>query len=318
MNLKSAFLIFSISFLFLTSCRPDDNTSITPPRDRQEVYEEDITEIEEYLKSNYLTIDAEMNATVNAIPENGPQTSIWDQTDYPLQSITVKNDVRVSYKTNGRIKDDVEYKLYYIVLNEGGGVTPKSVDSTFVAYKGWNLENVIFDQNNSGTWFSFPEPQISAISGFRQILSQIKTEASSSLNSDGTITRVNYGNVIVFIPSGLAYFNSFRTNISTYSPIAFQIKLFSRKERDHDNDKISSQYEDLNDNNDYFDDDTDGDLIPDFLDIDDDGDGFTTRTEIIETNDGNGTITYYSFNNIPSCIGSSIKRHVDATCKPPF
>ena len=75
-----------------------------------------------------------------------------------------------------------------------------------------------------------------------------------------------------------------------------------------------SKYEDLNTNNDYFDDDTDGDKVPDFLDIDDDGDGVATKTEIIQSNDGNGNITYYSFFDIPFCPGNMIRKHLDPSC----
>lgn len=199
--------------------------------------------------------------------------------------------------------------MHYIVLNQGGGETPTSVDSTFVSYKGWNLKNEVFDQNNSGTWFSFPDVNTS-ISGFRQVLSQIKTASSFTENTTGSITYNDYGNVVVFIPSGLAYFSSGTPNIGTYAPIAFQIKLFSRKERDHDRDRVSSKYEDFSyvpitgerillPDNDYFNDDTDGDKLPDFIDVDDDGDGFLTKFEItkpVPLNISQGTSLYYTFN----------------------
>ncbi|NHN27758.1 hypothetical protein FIA58_018925 [Flavobacterium jejuense] len=283
-------------------------------RDRQEVYDENIAEIEDYLKSNYLIVDGDLNATVEEI--DGTQTSIWDNTTYPLQSLMVKNDLRVSNLTNGASTDVVDYKLYYVVLNEGGGVRPTQVDSTFTAYKGWDFENEIFDQNNQGIWFTYPQTSQFdplSISGFRQVLSAIKTEASSTVNGDGTITHNDYGNVLVFIPSGLAYFSS-TIGSKAYNPIAFQIKLFSRKENDHDRDRVKSNNEDLNQDGDYFNDDSDGDGIPNFLDVDDDGDGVVTKTEIIQTNDGNGNITYYSFDTIPFCNSGSIKKHLDSAC----
>ena len=46
-------LIFSV---LLVSCNKDDSNSVKI-RDRQEVYDEDIVEIEEYLQNNYLDIN---------------------------------------------------------------------------------------------------------------------------------------------------------------------------------------------------------------------------------------------------------------------
>jgi FKBP-type peptidyl-prolyl cis-trans isomerase FkpA len=308
----SFFLVILISVI---SCKKDDSTSSEIVlRDRQEVYDENIIEIESYLQSNYLELDADLNATVKEI--DGSQTSIWDDATYPLQSMIVKNDVRTSNFTDGVSTDVVDYKLYYVILNEGGGVNPAQVDSVFTAYKGWDFESKTFDQNNQGIWFTYPQTtqfDPLSISGYRQVLSKIKTEASSTLNGNGTTTHTDYGNVLVFIPSGLAYFNSSISGKS-YNPIAFQIKLFSRKQNDHDRDRIKSNNEDLNGDNDYYNDDSDGDKIPNFLDIDDDGDGIVTKAEIIETNDGNGNITYYSFDNIPFCNPGSIKKHLDASC----
>lgn len=303
-----ALLVFPSIFI---SCNKSDSSSYDV-RDRQEVYNEDILDIEEYLQTHYMTVDGDMNTTIDTILPTTTETSIWNQTTYPLQSITVKNDTRTTTLTDGRIDDDVDYKLYYIVLNEGGGSFPKSIDSTLVGYKGWNIsKNDIFDQNDFGVWFSFPESSVSTVSGFRQILSKVKTEASHTENMDGSINRVNYGNVIVFIPSGLGYFATSRINIPQYESLAFQIKLYDLKERDHDKDRVVSKYEDLNDNNDYFDDDSDGDKYPDFLDVDDDADGKLTKTELTIS-----TGVYYDFLTIPTCGpgGNGKKKHLDPFC----
>lgn len=309
-------IIFLVLVGGTVSCKKDDGASSEVVlRDRQEVYDEDILEIEAYLKDNYLELDADLNATVKKI--DAGQTSIWDDTAYPIQFITVKNDVRTSNFTDGVSSDVVDYKLYYIVLNEGGGVNPTHVDSVFTAYKGWDLSNEVFDQNNQGVWFTYPQTTAFdplSISGYRQVLKKIKTEESSSLNGNGVVVHQNYGNVIVFIPSGLGYFNGVIAGDS-YNPLAFQIKLFSRKENDHDRDRIKSNNEDLNGDGDFYNDDTDGDKIPNFLDIDDDADGVVTKTEIIQSNDGNGTITYYAFDNIPFCTNGSIKKHLDNSCQ---
>lgn len=327
----------SLGVILFNSCNNEDTTSVSL-RDRTEVYDENIIEIREYLESNYLTFDANNNVTAELIPDGGTQTSIWDtyaENDFngtgetTVPYIEVKNDTRTSIYTDGKINDPVNYKLYYIKINEGVGETPTQVDSTFVAYKGWNLNNVVFDQNNIGRWFTFPESSMSSISGFRQILREIKTEAidgsGTTVGTDGVVTHSGYGDIIVFIPSGLAYFGTTLTNISAYSPIAFRIKLFYRKERDHDGDRLLSNYEDfsydnngdriygIDGDNDFFNDDTNGNDLPDFLDVDDDGDGFLTKFEIRYEPDavGNpGVYDYYDYSSIPTCSGT-LKKHLD-------
>lgn len=305
MNFKTRFLSVLIIVSALYSCKNDDNSNSSSIRDRQEVYEENEVTIDEYLDSNYITVDAEGNAAIAAI-ENG-ETSIRNNTNYPLQSLfPITNDTRNTFSTDGRIDDNVEYKIYYMLINEGGGETPTSVDSTFVAYRGWNLENTQFDENKTGRWFSFPESTYSSISGFRQILQKIKTATSSTQASNGEVTYNDYGSVVVIIPSGLAYFNNVLTNISQYAPIVFQIKLFDRKQRDHDKDKVPSNLEDLNGNGDFFDDDTDSDGLPNFLDFDDDGDNKLTKDEINLDSDGNLLLPF------PDTNGDGIPDYLDA------
>jgi len=313
-KIYSLIALLALSNAFI-SCKDDETTEEYSVRDRAEVYGEDKTEIEAYLKAVYIKSIADNDIVLDSIKTGTPQVSVWDQTTYPLQSFTVKNDSRNSYKTDGRIDDNVDYKLYYLVLNEGGGSTPTSIDSTFVTYKGWNLKNKVFDQNFDGLWFTFPDGA-SSISGFRQILQKVKTAASSTQNADGSISYVNYGRVVVFIPSGLAYFNTSTSNIDAYAPIAFNINLLKLKERDHDYDRIPSKYEDLNNDKDYFNDDTDGDGTPDFLDYDDDNDGFYTKREIRNDNPLLYPYPYYLFNDIPINPTTSKKYHLDKTKTP--
>ena len=305
-----------LGITFMVSCGNDDDTAEFVLRDRQEVYDENILEIESYLQSNTMFLDANDDVTVSEIASGSTATSIWDQTDYPLQYITVTNDSRADFSTSGRVEDPVSYKLYYAIINEGGGVTPAAVDSTFTSYKGWNMSNETFDSNPNGIWFSFPDASITSISGFRQALGQIKTAESITQDPvSGQVSYVDYGNIVVFIPSGLAYFStSASTSIGSYAPIAFQIKLYGNKQRDHDRDRVLSNNEDLNANGDFFDDDTDGDGIPDFLDYDDDGDNVLTKTEIRYVDPVTDEVGYYDFNDIPNCSGGTIKKHLDATC----
>lgn len=322
---KNVLLIAVLAIIVFSCKKDDDDVTITPPRDRSVQYIDDIDAIDTYLEEHYMTVDADMNVTIAKIPEENSSDyiSIKNQTNYPLQFIeNIKNDARRTYLKGGRVEDPVDYKLYYIILNEGGGQVPTTVDSSFVDYRGWNFENVEFDRTSSPVWTTFPSSTNEFISGFRQILPKLKTPETVTPNDDGTITYTNYGNCIVFIPSGLAYFNLARgTNIPPYSNLVFQIKLKGLRYNDHDRDKILSkdEYYDPSGDTDIglFNQDSDGDGIPDFLDTDDDADGILTRNELKIP----GTIPqqYYQFNDIPDCSGDQVtptrlKRHLDPAC----
>jgi hypothetical protein len=83
----------------------------------------------------------------------------------------------------------------------------------------------------------------------------------------------NFGSGVMFLPSGLAYYNQIPSAlIPSYSPLIFSFKLKSQKSRDHDRDGILSKYE-VNPtiaNQKPKDYDSDGDGIPNYYDIDDD------------------------------------------------
>lgn len=316
--MKKIVLLISCSILLFSCKKDDDEFSIVPPRDRVEQYTTDSGLIEEYLKNNYMVVDANMDVTVNKITDPATQVSIWDQTQYPLQSMTgVINDNRLTFRTDGRTDDPVSYKLYYILFNEGGGNRPTTVDSTLVDYRGWNLSNEEFDRTSSPVWTSFPS-QIEFISGFRQILPKMRASDAVIENGDGTVTHQNFGNCIVFIPSGLGYYNVFRNDkLPSYSNLVFQIKLKGVHYNDHDRDRILSKDELYNGQTDFFLQDTDGDGSPDFLDGNDDGDAVLTKIELRIP--GTTPQQYYNFNDIPDCSGNQtsptrLRRHLDPSC----
>lgn len=309
---------FALLALSLTNCKKDDEVKEIILRDRQEVYTDNINKIETFLKTNSFEIIDENNIEFDSIAE-GNSNSIWNQTQYPLQYIEVKNDTRSNNKVDGLISDPVTYKLYYIILNEGGGENPLTIDNVFTKYTGFNIDHSIFDKNNTGMWSGFPATDYTpstVISGYRQILTKIKTATSITENPDGSLNFTNPGRVIVFIPSGLGYFNQGIPKIAGYSPIIFDLTLVQKNDADHDNDGILSKFEDLNGNGNFFDDDTDGDGTPNFLDLDDDGDGYTTKEEITYKVEVNGEMVnkIYEFENIPNCPNSTIKKHIDKTC----
>lgn len=303
--------------LLLWNCKPDDNSAKIVERDRQEVFNENIKEIEAFLKTNSVEVLQDgVNFETIAFEDNN---SIWKQNDYPLQSVTLKN-LQYYTGTQGLVKynDNVEYTVYYLILNEGGGETPMIHDNVFTSYTGYNFDKTIFDTYKFGFWSAYPafSTYTETIPGYTQILQKIKTATGIIDNGDGTYTYDNPGRVLVFIPSGLGYFSSPSGSIGAYKPIIFDIKLITSKEVDHDNDGILDKYEDVNGNGDLWDDDTDGDGKPNFVDLDDDGDGYTTREEITYTVQENGETVkkLYEFEEIPNCANGSVKKHLDKNC----
>lgn len=287
---KFYFILLFISASLFSCKKDDDNATVVPPRDRAQQYQVDIDSIEGYLKSHYLEkveVNGLTDVVIKDLPTDGSKVSIWDNTEYQLKSKIVKNDARKTNLVDGASDDTVEYKLYYLILNEGAatGKRPSTIDSTFVTYRGWKLDNVDFDKSDIPGWNTYPpltdaEAQISYIPGFRLFLPELKSADGNTLNPDGTISFNNSGVGVVFIPSGLGYYNSITAGIPSYSPLVFTIRLNAVRYRDHDRDGILSINEDLNHDGDNYNDDTDGDNIPDFLDVDDDGDHHTTRSEI--------------------------------------
>ena len=293
MNKFKYYFILSITTLSLFSCSKNNDTAeVTPPRDYAVQYASDITDIEEYLKTYYITVvdhagfADDQDVTFTKIPVGGTQKSIFDQTTYQLKSKAV-------------VLNDITYKLYYLVLREGTGTAPSNVDGVLASYRGDFLEQTIESNVSSlsATLFEevkYPQQIISlfnTIVGWSETFPQFKT-GSYSTRADGTISYNDFGAGIMFIPSGLGYYAAGSASIPSYSPLVFSFKLFELQRLDQDGDGIPSYLEDLN--GDGYSrvlatgvlnpDDTDGDGIPNFLDVDDDGDGYGTKNEIKRPN----------------------------------
>ena len=317
MNKFKFYFILLLTSVALFSCNKDDDEKAppVPPRDRTEQYAKDNDSIEKFLKTHYLTattVNGQPDVTFTKIPPGGGQTSIWDNTQYPLKFKIVKNDNRRAFSTDGRVEDPVEYKLYYLILNEGGGQRPTTIDSTYTSYKGLALDNKMFEEGLNPSWTAFPrlgpdDPTAEIISGYRQFVPLLKTATSVGIDPvSGQVQYTDMGAGVVFIPSGLAYFQNPPSGIAAYAPLIFRIRLHALRYKDHDGDGILSKDEDLNNNGDAFDDDTDGiNKLPNFLDRDDDGDTYFTRFEIKTA--GAITLPY------PTCPGG-IPKYLDKTC----
>jgi FKBP-type peptidyl-prolyl cis-trans isomerase FkpA len=284
---------------FFAACnKDDDSSSIPPPRDYAVQYATEKAAIEDYLETHYIaSVDADYNVDIQPIPTGSTtHVSIMDQTEYPIQSKIVNS--------NG-----VDYTLYYLMLREGENEQPTKYDNVRVAYRGILLDGTQFDFN--------PVPQnnlalLNTIEAWQEILPLFKSGTYVDIPGDpNPPTYDGYGAGVMFVPSGLAYYNGVLPDVPSYSTMVFSFKLYDVDWADHDNDGIFTKDETI-DGTEAWDYDTDDDGIPNYLDTDDDNDGFSTRSELrIPATD---PVEYYTFENIPLCTGGTIKRHLDPNC----
>lgn len=298
-KLKMNKAIKAVSLLILISvfyaCKKDDGYNIVPPRDYGEQYAAELPLIEEYLKTHYIeSVSADFDISLKEIPEGGTQVSIWDQEEYRLQFKMVKSN-------------DVDYKVYYLVLNEGVGDAPTRGDNVITAYRGTILDGTQFDYR------PFPDSYSSlaiSIEGWQEIIPLFRAGLHDDSPSPDPATFTDYGAGVMFLPSGLAYFNSSPNSvIGAYESLIFTFKLYAVEYTDLDGDGILNKDE-TEPGIDIKDYDTDGDGTPNYLDADDDNDGHSTKNEI--TNQATGE--RYSFDEIPTCEGGTLKRHLDPAC----
>ena len=320
--LKSTSLFFLL--VFIVSCSKSDS-STEPLRKYAEQYATDLTNIEGYMKSHYMTVinnpgaTDDQDVTFTKIPTGGTQTSIWDEHLYQTYEITLTQD-----DTQG----PVTYKIYYIQLRQGSGPNSKSpcnVDRVLTSYRGEYIyngsEGIISKQFDSmvtpETYFNLT----GVVRGWSEIFPKFKTGSYTS-NGDGTLSYHDFGAGVMFLPSGLAYYSGTTGSIPSYSPLIFTFKLYEVQRTDQDGDGIYSYLEDigselqpgvpdgyLRDNDTTYEDDTDHDGTPNYLDTDDDNDLFTTKSEIKDPITGQP----YAFDQIPLCSDGK-KKHLSTVC----
>ncbi|SDS68976.1 hypothetical protein [Gramella sp. MAR_2010_147] len=304
MRINKLLLIGLTAFLVFSCDNDDDNTAETvPPRDRGEQAIEDDQALIEYLSTHFYNYEEFENSSEgfdNVVRfdtisgENADKTPIIDSDK--LVTKTVNNE-------------GVDQQIYILKVREGVGAKPKFTDSTYVTYQGQLLTNDVFDGNlKTPVWFNLVAylvrnstgsfvPTGGTITGFNEGLQEFGGASGFEVNADNTIKwNDDYGIGAVFIPSGLAYFNSPPSiAIPEYAPLIFKINMFRVNEADHDGDGIPSYLEDLDGDDDIFSDDSDDDGLPNHSDADDDGDGTLTRDEITINEDG--SISFTDSNN---------------------
>lgn len=273
-NFFKIFLFLAIG-LTITSCTKSDSTAITPLRVYSVQYASDIDSIDKYIDTHYIeSVDGDFNIKMTKIPVGGSQLSVRLQQDYPLDSVKVQNDAH-----------DVNYKIYYLKLREGVGQRPTAVDSIYVSYKGNLLTDGQFDYSESPVWFQLQ----AVVAGWGEIIPLFKTGTYDTTEGPNPTTFANFGAGVMFLPSGLAYYNQIPSAyIPSYSPLIFSFKLKSQRFRDHDRDGILSKDEvdptEVGQKPEDYDSDVDG--VANFYDIDDDGDRYMTKNEIHKNSNG--------------------------------
>lgn len=335
MNKFKYYFVLLLAGIAIVSCnkKDDDEAEVVPLRLYQEQFNTDNADIEEYLKTNYITVtqnpggQTDQDVTFTKITDPAAQPSIMSY----LNSATFPKLLVRTIDLHG-----ITYKMYYLVLREGSGTSPMNTDGVVTSYYGQYIKRVEKTDTEPShlttTFFEqvvFPKGSLDlygTIKGWSEVFPQFKI-GTTTYNADGTAKYENFGAGVLFIPSGLGYYSG-SGSIPAYVPLIFSIKLYDYKRLDHENngysattgllienpDGIFDYQEDINGDGyvrDYRNttlypnapvnpDDTDGDGIPDFLDQDDDGDGYTTRFEITKPADApySGLGKYYPFDPI--------------------
>ena len=279
-------LLFLLLAIAIASCSKNDKIETVPLRDYAVQYTADLDSINKFIDTHYMTVTPALDVSFGKI--DAAQTSIRNQTEFPLQFKTVKNG-------------EIDYKVYFINFREGGNRQPTKLDSVYVTYKGELLSGTNFDQAQNPVWTKLDE----VVKGWTEIIPMFKTGFYDGSQTDSNPTTfTDYGAGVMFLPSALGYYGASAGAIPLYSPLIFSFKLMELQYRDHDREGILSKDEVASPGDDPELYDTDGDGVPNYQDVDDDGDGYLTKFEIRE----NGVITF------PTCPGGTISKHLDPTC----
>ncbi len=290
LNLKSMTIrilaIISLSmFLMASSCKEDEPTPEIPIKDRIEQYNNvEKDSIEVYMKTHYYVLDAQYNVTIDTIDPAGSHMSIWDDPNLQILQVTDPNE------------DNLVYDLYYIPFRIGDSKQIHKMDKVLMAYKGWLLNNEVFDEriDNLPVWTEISK----VIKAWQEVIPNFK-DGTYIDNGDGTFTFSGYGAGMLITPSGLGYYQFTQNKIPAYSPLVFSFKTFVNDD-DIDNDHVKNIDEDIDQDGNVFNDDTDQDKIYNIYDSDDDGDGISTKDEDAngdgdptnDDSDGDGTPDY--------------------------
>ncbi len=298
MTIRTIFAFLFIALLCFSSCRNDDDDfELAPPRDRTAQQARDKDSLLNYLNSHYYNAStfatpgnySYQDIIIEELPEDGV---LPDPDDNTLLIDAVEIHV-ITYL-------NVEYEFYVLKLNQGGGEQPNFTDDITLNYEGSLLDGDVFDSTANPANLDL----INLIEGWRRVIPGFGTSVSVTENPDGTVSYDNYGLGVMFLPSGLAYFNSPPFGINFYDNLIFKFELYRTQPNDHDEDLIPTHLEDLDSDYNIYKDDTDNDDVPNFFDPDDDNDGVLTKYEDLD-NDGDPTNDDTDGDGVPNYLDAS-------------
>lgn len=273
--MKLKYLTLFILGITFIACSDDDDDKEDPHDPvAQALIDDDM--LVEFLQSHYLTNEKEIDTILNG------ETPLFD---------IVSSDP-VTY-------NDIDYKIYYYVDQEGIGERPTRNDSVQILYRGFRLDSTKFDENTTYTsnksWFHLPQ----TIQGFRYGATYY-SGGEKVVYPDESFGYEQTGSGVFFLPSGLAYGNAGSVSIPSNAIIYYFLEMGTVVQADADGDSITNNNEDLDGDGDVTNDDTDEDRVPNYIDLDDDNDGKNTRDEDAngdgdptnDDSDGDGTPDY--------------------------
>ncbi len=316
-------LYFSLfcSVFILFSCNKADSLTVVPVRAFDVQYADDIAIIEDYLDTHYIEIEENQDVSISKITNPTDQRSMMSYLNSETYPKLLVKEV---------VANDITYKIYYFKLREDyeTGIAPSQADSVLTSYNGTFLSyktetvNEVTTKTLLATQFEYtPFPSLFlrldlAVRGWREIMPLFKSGQKIDVSGEPT-SYTDFGAGVIFIPSGLGYFNVPQASptsivtIPSYSCLVFSFKLYDVKYTDQDQDGILSNDEDLNGDGDFTNDDTDGDGVQNLYDVDDDGDSYLTRNEI----EIDGVVPSF-YSEILDCSGTTtgLKKHLDPNC----
>lgn len=350
---KIIFLFTAVSLMAFSCSKSDDEEVVTPLRDYATQRDADKIIIETYLKKHKLNPDiTDYSANIN---NSNLFVTCTEDDAASLAKLTTTSFPKLLTK---EVEDDgIIYMVYYLVFNEGNATEkPCPFDEVLVTYRGTSLASgagetvsaTEFDSSLIATKLLLTSTnygEYGTISGWQEIFPMFgKGIFDEVATGNGPNVYTNYGVGVMFLPSGLGYYQQSSTNIPEYSSLVFSFQLMNFIRKDNDNDGILTVDEiTRNANGSFTKTDTDGDGTADYKDFDDDNDGYPTRNEIKKPTPlgiNQGTSLYYPFNpiidnplttdidesepkGIPDKSGDGvsttrIRRHLDNTAKPPY
>jgi hypothetical protein len=170
-------LIVALGIAFFACSDDDDDKKDNHDPVAQALIDDDI--LIEFLQTHYLTEEKEIDTILHG--------------ETPLYDIVSTDAVKYN---------EIDYKIYYYVDQEGIGERPTRNDSVQILYRGFRLDSIKFDENTTFTsnksWFHLPQ----TIQGFRYGATYFSA-GEKVIYPDESFGYEQTGSGVFFLPSGL-------------------------------------------------------------------------------------------------------------------